>query len=124
MVRRSEPKETTVTTMTTKTATPTPTAPTAPPAPTAPVRPADEAAWYAQAAGPAKPARPKSAVDYRRDVDLAIIAAAGQLVSDLVPPQHRAAVARLIANQLHHLSTPTLGWPSLTLPTPDRSEWR
>jgi hypothetical protein len=69
-------------------------------------------------------ARPKTPRDYARDVDLAIIAAAGALVNDLVPAGDRAAVARLIANQLHHLSTPTLGWPSLTLPRPDRADWR
>jgi|SRR5690348_4777572 hypothetical protein len=76
---------------------------------------------------PAKPApapKPRTAVDYRRDVDAAIIAKAGELVADLVPEEHRDEVSRLIANQLHHLSTPALGWPSEVLPVPDRSDWR
>lgn len=78
---------------------------------------------FAPAAQP-KPARPVTAADYRRQVDLAIIMAAGDLVEKLVPEQHRAAVAAQVSNQLHHLTTPRAGWPSATLPTPDRSEWR
>jgi len=76
---------------------------------------------------PAKAAptvKPRTATDWRRDVDLAIIMAAGDLVAELVPAEHRDEVARLIANQLHHLSTPALGWPSAVLPTPARSDWR
>jgi hypothetical protein len=75
-------------------------------------------------AKPAKVARPKNAADFRRDVDLAIIAAADKLVTEMVPEEFRAEAARIIANQLHHLSTPALGWPAATLPKPDRSGWR
>lgn len=71
-----------------------------------------------------RPTRPRTALDYRRDVDLAIIEAAGEIIAKRVPEKHRAAVSKLIANQLHHLSTPALGWPSAVLPTPDRSDWR
>jgi len=85
----------------------------------------DPKAFAARYPGKAAPAaKPRTAVDYRRDVDAAIIAKAGELVSDLVPEEMRDEVARLIANQLHHLSNPTLGWPSDVLPTPDRSDWR
>jgi len=72
----------------------------------------------------ARPSKPLGAADWRRTVDLAIIIAAGDLVTELVPEKHRDEVANLIANQLHHLSTPALGWPSTVLPTPDRSDWR
>lgn len=90
-----------------------------------PMAPAAAAAFLAACPLPRPvPVRPMSARDYARNVDLAIIAAAGQIVNDLVPEPHRATVARLIANQLHHLSTPALGWPSMTLPKPDRSDWR
>lgn len=118
--------------MTTKT-TPTPTTP----APAVPVtsqlaalRKAFELAQRdPQAFAAAHPAKtrvvkPRTATDWRRDVDLAIIMAAGNLVAELVPEEHRDAVATLIANQLHHLSTPALGWPSEVLPQPARSEWR
>lgn len=74
---------------------------------------------------PAKPApvaKPKSARDWTRDVDAAILEAAAKLVEDLVPEDKRDAVAQLVANQLHHLSTPALGWVG-TLPRPARSEW-
>jgi hypothetical protein len=77
-----------------------------------------------RAAVPAKPARPTTARDYVKSVDLAIIIAAGEAVEELVPEQFRKDVRQLVANQLHHLSTPKAGWPSTTLPTPDRSEWR
>lgn len=76
------------------------------------------------AARPAKPARAKNAADWRRDVDLAIIAYAGNLVAGMVPAEFQPEVGKLIANQLHHLSTPALGWPSENLPKPDRSDWR
>ena len=66
----------------------------------------------------------KAATDYRREVDGLIIQAAGELVKQQVPEALRAEVAKMIANQLHHLSTPKLGWPSDVLPRPDRSEWR
>lgn len=77
-----------------------------------------------RAAVPAKPARPATARDYVKTVDLAVIIAAGEAVEELVPEQFRAEVRQLVANQLHHLTTPKAGWPSATLPTPDRSEWR
>lgn len=77
-----------------------------------------------RAAVPAKPAKPATARDYVKSVDLAIIIAAGEAVEEIVPEKFRAEVRQLVANQLHHLSTPKAGWPSATLPTPDRSEWR
>jgi hypothetical protein len=73
----------------------------------------------AQAAEPKK-----TATDYRREIDLLIITAAGELVTAHVPAELRGQVARLIANQLHHMSTPKAGWPSAVLPTPERSDWR
>lgn len=73
---------------------------------------------------PVRPAKPTTARDYVREVDLAIIIAAGDAVEATVPEKFRAEVKQLVANQLHHLSTPKAGWPSTTLPTPDRSEWR
>lgn len=73
---------------------------------------------------PAKPARPLTARDYVRSVDLAVIIAAGEAVEEMVPEALRAEVRQLVANQLHHLTTPKAGWPSATLPTPDRSDWR
>jgi hypothetical protein len=78
----------------------------------------------AKPVAPAKPAKPLTARDYVRNVDLAIIIAAGTAVDELVPEQFRTEVRQLVANQLHHLTTPKAGWPSATLPTPDRSEWR
>lgn len=104
--------------------------PTAPPAPAAAPAPAPATdligmlGFAPRPAAPAKPARAKNAQDWARDVDLAIIAAAGNLVEELVPEEFRATVARRIAQQLHHMSTPKLGWPSLTLPRPDRSDWK
>lgn len=74
---------------------------------------------------PARPApapKAKTARDWTRDVDAAILEAAAKLVEDLVPEDKRDAVAQLVANQLHHLSTPALGWVG-TLPRPARSEW-
>lgn len=73
---------------------------------------------------PAKVEQPKkTANDYRREIDLLIIQAAGEIVSARVPAEQRDAVAQAIANQLHHLSTKKLGWPAGVLPTPDRSDW-
>lgn len=66
----------------------------------------------------------KTAADYRREIDLAIITAAGELVKEQVPEELREQVARLISNQLHHMSSPANGWPTEVLPTPDRSDWR
>lgn len=76
-----------------------------------------------QAQGSDQP-KAKTAADYRKEIDLAIITAAGEMVTERVPEQLREQVARLIANQLHHLSTPSGGWPTEVLPTPDRSDWR
>jgi hypothetical protein len=66
----------------------------------------------------------KTPTDYRKEIDLAIITAAGALVAERVPEEMRPVVARLIANQLHHLSTPKTGWPTDHLPKPERSDWR
>lgn len=71
---------------------------------------------------PAPAPKPKSARDWTRDVDAAILEAAAKLVEEIVPEDKRDAVAQLVANQLHHLSTPALGWAT-TLPKPARSEW-
>jgi len=73
---------------------------------------------------PAPEPKPKTPADYRREIDLAIIAAAGELVKNSVPDALRPVVARLIANQLHHLSSPSGGWPTEHLPKPERSDWR
>jgi hypothetical protein len=59
----------------------------------------------------------------RREIDRAIIQAAGELVAR-VPAAHRKEVAQLISNQLHHLATKADGWPSDKLPAPARSDWR
>lgn len=90
------------------------------------VVPADfAAAWAgAMATVAAATVKPPTARDIARKVDLAIIAAASKLVDELAPAPLRDEVARLIANQLHHLSTPALGWPAANLPRPDRSDWR
>jgi hypothetical protein len=64
----------------------------------------------------------KTARDYVREVDAAILGYATNLMTD-VPEALRAEVAQLVANQLHHLSSPTVGWIG-DLPRPDRSEWR
>ena len=71
-----------------------------------------------RAAVPVKPAKPVTARDYVREVDLAIIIAAGDAVEKMVPEKFQKEVRQLVANQLHHLSTPKQGWPSATLPTP------
>jgi hypothetical protein len=110
--------------MTTKTAP----KPTDAPATDAPANPyasllADLGGFKPLKATPTK-VKPTSATDWRRTIDLAIITAAGNLVTELVPEEMRDDVAKLIANQLHHLSTPALGWPSEVLPQPERSDWR
>ena len=84
----------------------------------------DPAAFAKAYPAKATPVKARTAADWRRDVDLAIIMAAGDLVKELVPAEHQAEVAKLISNQLHHLSTPVLGWPTGNLPVPDRSNWR
>src|SRR2546423_1899537 len=48
--------------------------------------------------------KPKTAQALIREVDQAVIAAAGQLVEKL-PAEVRDEVAQAVANQLHHLST-------------------
>jgi hypothetical protein len=82
---------------------------------------AREAAKAAREAAKDAP-KVKSAADYRREIDVLIIQAAGSLVEEHVPDDLRAKVAQLIANQLHHLSTPKAGWPGI-LPLPERAEW-
>jgi hypothetical protein len=82
---------------------------------------AREAAKAAREAAKDAP-KVKSAADYRREIDVLIIQAAGSLVEEHVPDDLRAKVAQLIANQLHHLSTPKAGWPGI-LPKPERAEW-
>jgi hypothetical protein len=66
----------------------------------------------------------KTARDFVRELDAAILTSAGEIVAAAeVPDELRAEVEDLISNQLHHLSSPTRGWVG-TLPVPDRSEWR
>lgn len=91
---------------------------------TAPRKPRATKAAPAPEPTPAPEPKAKTAADYRKEIDLAIIAAAGDLVKANVPADLREHVAKLIANQLHHLVTPANGWPSEILPKPDRSEWR
>jgi hypothetical protein len=82
-------------------------------------RDAAKAAREAKAAAP----KPVTARDYVRKVDAAILGYAAFLVAEEVPEEMRAEVAQLIANQLHHLASPSSGWVG-DLPKPDRSEWR
>jgi hypothetical protein len=79
---------------------------------------------YPELAAYAPPIRPKTIRDYQREVDEAIVGYVPALVASNVPEEHRARVAQLVANQLHHLINPASGlWPT-DLPKPDRSEWR
>lgn len=67
----------------------------------------------------------KTAREYVREIDAKILTFAGEaieLTADL-PAELRGEVAALIANQLHHLASPKIGWVG-SLPKPDRSEWR
>lgn len=121
-------------------------APNAPAAPTVPevlagvLMPADEvkalkeqlAAANAKlkaakaAAREARAAEVKTATarDYVRKVDAAILMAVCDLpVWAEVPEALRPEVKKLVANQLHHLTSPAAGWLG-ELPKPDRSEWR
>ena len=101
--------------------------PVTPPAPAVAPRPAKAApAKAAPAPAPAPAPEPKkpTTADYRNEIDQAIIRAAGELVKQMVPADLHGHVSQLIANQLHHLSTPKQGWPSDILPRPNRSEWR
>lgn len=96
------------------------TPPITPPAP--PVAP-KPAAPKAAPPAPAPEPKAKTAADYRREIDLLIIAKAGDLVIEYVPAALRDQVAQMIANQLHHMSTKKLGWPEGALPKPERSDW-
>lgn len=63
---------------------------------------------------------------YVREIDAAILEAAGPLAAKLVesaPGALRAEILQRVANQLHHLASPKTGWVG-TLPVPERSEWR
>lgn len=74
----------------------------------------------AKAAVAAKP----TARDFVRRIDLAILSYVPNLLAGAdVPDELKSEVAQLIANQLHHLSSPERGWPT-DLPKPARSEWR
>lgn len=88
-----------------------------------PATPATPAAKTPAQTKAAEQAKPKTAAEWRREIDLLLIRAAGDLVKEHVPTGLRAEVSQLIANQLHHLSTPKAGWPS-SLPKPQRSDWR
>lgn len=83
-------------------------------------KPATTAKQAPKAARKAAPAATKTAADYRREVDRALVIAAGEIVTKRVPEEHRAAVAQAVANQLHHLVRGD--WPG-TLPRPARSDW-
>lgn len=79
-----------------------------------------KAAREARAAEAKKP----TARDFVRKVDLAILGAVGDLVAAAeIPAELADEVKQLLANQLHHLSSPERGWAG-DLPKPDRSEWR
>jgi hypothetical protein len=63
---------------------------------------------------------------YVREIDAAILEAAGTIaagIAESAPEAFRAKIFALVANQLHHLASPKTGWVG-TLPVPDRSEWR
>lgn len=79
-----------------------------------------KAAREAKAAEAKKP----TARDYVRKIDLLILGAVGELLTSAeVPAELLPEVRQLLANQLHHLSSPERGWAG-DLPKPDRSEWR
>lgn len=85
---------------------------------------ARKAAKTAERAAKAATAAAPTARDYVRKVDAAILAAVGELVKAAEVPEALAAeVNQLLANQLHHLSSPERGWVS-DLPRPARSEWK
>jgi len=87
---------------------------------TAAAKAAKAAAREAKAAEAKKP----TARDYVRKVDLLILGAVGDLLAGAeVPAELLPEVKQLLANQLHHLSSPERGWAG-DLPKPDRSEWR
>lgn len=83
-------------------------------------REAVKAAKIAAASAP----KVRTARDVVRDADTAIIQFAGQLVELMGNDPMAAEVAKLISAQLHHLASPSVGWPEGALPVPDRSEWR
>lgn len=96
------------------------------------LRAALAAAQAAAKAAKAKAKEEKAAVaakptarDFVRKVDLAILAAIpGLMDAAEIPEDLKAEVARLVVNQVHHLTTKERGgWPE-SLPTPDRSDWR
>lgn len=88
------------------------------------VKAAREAVKAAKAAAKASP-KGTSDRDLVREIDAAIVQYAGALVAGYdLPDDRKATVATLVANQLHHLATPSAGWPEGFLPKPDRSEWR
>ena len=74
---------------------------------------------------PAPAPKDKTAAAFVRELDLALIAAAGELFERAdIPAKMRKDVAQSFANQLHHLSRPALGWPADgKLPRPVRSDW-
>jgi hypothetical protein len=68
--------------------------------------------------------KPVTARTFVRDLDRAILEAAGKIVADAdIPDELREDVEHLIANQLHHLASPKTGWDVEGLPLPQRSEW-
>ena len=87
---------------------------------TADAKAARDAARAAAAAAP----KAVTARTFVRDLDTAILIEAGRIVAEAeIPENLRAEVENLIANQLHHLASPKVGWPTEDLPTPNRSEW-
>jgi len=87
---------------------------------TAKAKAAKDAAKAAKAATVAAP----TARDYVRKIDAAILRAVGDLVTEAeVPETLLSEVRQLLANQLHHLSSPERGW-ECDLPKPARSEWK
>jgi len=85
---------------------------------------AAKAAKAAERAAKAATVAAPTARDYVRKVDAAILRAVGDLVTEAeVPEALLAEVRQLLANQLHHLSSPERGW-ECDLPKPARSEWK
>lgn len=85
---------------------------------------ANKAAKKAEREAKAAVAAAPTARDYVRKVDAAILGYVGNLLAGAeVPEALQAEVAQLLANQLHHLSSPERGWDS-ALPKPNRSEWK
>lgn len=87
---------------------------------------AKEAAAKAKEAAASAP-KAKTAREYVREIDAAILEAAGEIAARIAVTcpdiEMRADILAAVSNQLHHLTTPKVGWVG-SLPTPERSEWK